>query len=426
MMKKRYVIALICTVMCLCSACKEEVSDVTIGVMPVADQVVNLASTIPEEPCVKDAVIAEDMDSAVRDFAVRLFQQNLQEKENTLISPVSVLYALGMTANGAVGETLSQMEAVLGTNINNLNPYLCTYRESLPEDERYKLSMANSIWLKDDARLEVKKDFLETNRTWYDADIYQAPFDEGTLKNINSWVNKHTDGMIEEILDEIPEDARLYLVNALAFDGEWKETYEEYQVQDASFMDWDGRKITKEFMYCEENQYLENEDTTGFIKYYKNNKYAFVALLPKEGISISEYVQSLTGEKLDLLLEQAEQIPVDTALPKFETEYDVEMSDVLKAMGMSDAFDSSKADFSNMATAANNLYVGRVLHKTNLQVGEMGTKAGAATAVEILEESAAEAPPEQERKQVCLNRPFLYLLIDCGEKLPIFMGSLIK
>ena len=267
-MKKKNVIALACAVMCLCSACKEEVPDLMIGAMPVDGQVIDLASAIQEEQCVKDAVIAEDTDSVVKDFAVRLFRQNFQEEENTLISPVSVLYALGMTANGAEGETLSQMEAVLGTDIDSLNPYLYAYKERLPEDEKYKLSMANSIWLKDDDTLEVKKDFLESNRTWYDADIYQAPFDEGTLENINSWVNKHTDGMIEEILDKIPEDARLYLINALAFAAEWKDAYDAYQVHDAFFTDENGQKIKKEFMYCEENQYLEDEDTTGFIKYH--------------------------------------------------------------------------------------------------------------------------------------------------------------
>lgn len=414
-MKSKALFILLTTLVCAVAGCGTS----------RGSQAVNLTDTVSANKGDKNVTVAADTDVEVKDFSVRLFRESYQEEQDTLISPVSILYALGMTANGADSKTLSQMEAVFGTDISNLNRYLYQYEQELPNDESYRLSMANSIWLKDDENLEVKKEFLETNRAWYDADVYQAPFDGKTLENINAWVKNHTDGKIEQILDKIPEDAVLYLINALAFDAKWSETYEAHQVRESLFTKENGQKVTKEFLYGEEYQYLEDEQTTGFIKYYKGNKYAFVALLPKEGITMEEYVQSLSGEKLDALLENTESIPVDTSLPKFEAEYEVEMSDILSSMGMTDAFSPAEADFTRMATALHNIYIGRVLHKTNLKVSEEGTEAGAATVVEMLEECAAEEGP-QERKTVYLDRPFVYLLIDCDEQLPIFIGTLMK
>ena len=155
--------------------------------------------------------------AAVADFAVRLLRASNKTGENTLISPLSVLCALAMTANGAKGETLEQMEKVLGMTTEELNLYLYSYMNSLPQGERYKLSLANSIWFTDHERFEVNQDFLQTNADYYGADIYKALFNNSTLKDINDWVKERTDDMIPNILDEIPDEAVMYLVNALAF-----------------------------------------------------------------------------------------------------------------------------------------------------------------------------------------------------------------
>ena len=175
-------------------------------------------------------------------------------------------------------------------------------------------------------------------------------------------------------------------------------------------------------MYSTENGYLEDENATGFIKYYKDRKYAFVALLPNEGITVSEYVNSLNGESLAEMLENPQAIPVNTAIPKFETEYDTDMAEFLASMGMPKAFDASKADFSALGTSsAGNIFISRVLHKTFISVGEKGTKAGAATAVEMRDECA---PGYTENKTVYLDRPFVYMLIDCENNIPFFIGTL--
>ena len=359
----------------------------------------------------------------VTDFAIRLFKASEENGKNTLISPLSVLCALAMTANGAEEETLAQMEEVLGMTTEELNLYLYSYMQNLPQGEKYKLSLANSIWFTEDERFTVNQDFLQTNANYYGADIYKAPFDKQTLKDINNWVKQNTDEMIPEILDQIPAEAIMYLVNALAFEAEWSEIYEKHQVKDGEFTKEDGTKQDVKFMYGSEGTYLEDEKATGFMKRYKGGKYAFVAMLPNEGVSVSKYIASLDGESLNALLANPQYATVHTSIPKFETEYKVEMSEILKSMGMTEAFDMYNADFEGLGTSTGgNIYISRVLHKTFISVGEKGTKAGAATIVEMKDGAAAEPT---EPKEVYLDRPFVYMLVDCENNIPFFIGTMM-
>ena len=355
---------------------------------------------------------------AVTNFGVRLFQAGFEEGVNTLISPLSVMCALSMTANGASGDTLSQMEEVLGLSTEALNTYAHTYLQQLSEDQVLKL--ANSIWFKEREGFTPNPDFLQINANYYNADIYQAPFDTKTLKAINDWVAENTDDMITNILDQIPEDAVMYLINALAFDARWKEPYKKHQVRKGTFTTHLGREQTVQMMYSDESCYLEDDHATGFIKYYKDPKYAFAALLPKEEISLSQYVQSLTGEHLTELFTNAVNTHVNAAMPKFQAEYHIEMSSLLTEMGMPNAFDERLADFSRLGTADGNLYIGRVLHKTYITLTEQGTRAAASTAVEMKEDCAIEYT---DTKTVHLTRPYLYFLIDTTTNTPFFIGT---
>jgi len=366
-----------------------------------------------------------DADSVTfTDFAVRLFQEctRSQSDGNTLISPLSVINALAMTANGARGETLSQMEELFGADLPSLCGYLHAYNQTLPSNERYRLHTADSIWIKDDESFTVEPDFLRANAEWFNADVYLAPFDGSTLKDINEWVSENTDKMIPQILDEIPDDAVMYLINALAFDAEWQSIYKDYQVRDGVFTKEDGTKQDVGMMYATEYCYLQDANAQGFLKYYSDAKYAFAALLPNEGVTLDDYVSSLTGEGLRDLLSTPEQIRTETALPKFEAEYSILLNDVLISLGVTDAFDSGSADLSGLGYSPNgNLYINRVIHKTYIAVDEKGTKAGAATAVEVNAESAAMEP--EEKRTVYLDRPFVYMIIDCKENLPVFIGT---
>lgn len=357
-------------------------------------------------------------DAAVTDFAVRLFKASEQSGKNTLISPLSVICALAMTANGAEGETLKQMENVLGMTADELNYYLYSYINNLPNGDKYKLSLANSVWFSDST---VNNEFLQTIVDYYGADAFEASFNRQTCKDINNWVKQKTDGMITDILDKIPDNAIMYLVNALAFEAEWIERYEKRDIEEGTFTKEDGTKQKAKFMYGSESIYLEDEKAIGFMKHYSGRKYAFVAMLPNEGVSVSDYVASLDGESLNALLKKPAHESVSTAIPEFETEFDIDMRDILSQMGMPRAFDRKSAEFERISKPLDGCtYIDRVIHKTFISVSENGTKAGAATVLEI----ANDCCDEIGEKKVYLNRPFVYMLIDCEKNIPFFIGTM--
>lgn len=359
-------------------------------------------------------------------LAVELFQSSVLESkdENVLISPLSIQLALAMTANGADGNTKAEMEALLGGEISleDLNEYLYSYVNNLPSAEKYKLQIANSIWFRDDeGRLQVEKDFLQKNADYYGAQAYKAAFDDQTLKDINNWVKDHTDGMIDSILDQIDEDAVMYLINALVFDAEWQHVYDKSDVYKGKFTNIGGTEKQVDMMHSEETVYLQDENAIGFMKPYSGSKYNFAVLLPNEGVDIYEYIAGLTGESLMETLSTPQLGMVMATLPKFSYEYELTMNDVLKELGMPSAFSGDTADFSKMAhSSRGNIYIGDVLHKTFISVDELGTKAGAVTKVQMNDESA----PMSEWV-VTLNRPFVYMIIDNETKLPVFIGTVM-
>lgn len=358
------------------------------------------------------------------DFAVKLFKENVSESDgNVMISPLSVMLALSMTANGAVGETKEEIEKVLGKGIpiETLNEYLKGYVESLPSDKKYKLSVANSIWFIDDEnKLRVKEDFLQKNAGYYNAQIYKAGFDADTLKDINVWVKSNTDGKIEKIIDRINSDAVMYLINAIAFEGEWNEKYEKDDISDGTFTTKNGDEKKIKMMASKEMKYIKTTNAQGFIKNYKDGKYSFAALLPNQDIGIYDYVNDLKYDELLEKVNNPEITMVRAYTPKFSCEYDVSLKEILGKMGISAAFDGGRADFSAMGEVLSgyNLCIGDVIHRTYISVDESGTKAGAATLVEMKNESAELT----EVKTVKLDRPFVYMIMDNSTGLPIFMG----
>ena len=428
-MKKKSLI-LFCSALMLTGAltgCGKNIDDASqIPIGTNGQQIVNLMYGVQAMNSESSSTVSPEATAAATDFGLRLLSGSMEEGKNTLVSPLSVLMALGMTANGADNETLEQMEEVFGMTHSELNQYLYAYTAKLPQGEKYKLTLADSIWIKDSAGLQISKDFLQANADWYDAQIYQAPFIDATKKEINNWVKRNTDGMIPEILDRIASENIMYLINALAFDAEWEQIYKTDQIHDGIFTTADGTEQKVKMMYSGESLYLEDEDASGFVKYYAGDSYAFAALLPKEGVNLADYVSSLTGERINELLSNPQETSVNAAIPKFQCQYSVELSDILKAMGMTDAFDSDSADFSLMlatessdAGMAEPIYIDRVLHKTYITLDEKGTRAGAATAVAMSGGAALE-----EKKVVHLDRPFIYMLIDCEENLPVFIGTL--
>ena len=173
-------------------------------------------------------------------------------------------------------------------------------------------------------------------------------------------------------------------------------------------------------MTSEERLYLCDENSTGFIKNYSGGKYSFAALLPNEGIDIYEYIQGLTGERLQNTFDGAQASAVKATMPKFSYEYESSLNDALKKLGMNSAFDESKADFSKMGKSSNgNIFISEVKHKTFICVDERGTKAGAVTSV-AMDNGAADP---MSMHSVKLDRPFVYMIIDNDTNLPLFIGA---
>lgn len=362
--------------------------------------------------------VQEETWAGMYDFSVKLLQSTCEEEENTLVSPMSVLSALAMTANGARGETLAQMENTLGGTVEQLNGALT----GLGQEEDSPLYLANSIWFAEGGRITPNPDFLQINADYYRAGVFEAPFDQTTVTDINRWVKEHTHGMVEEILKKIPHDTVMYLINALAFEAEWENPYQKDDVWQQAFTNQAGEVQQVSMMHSEETFYLRDDQAQGFMKYYQGGRYAFVALLPDKGNSVLDYVEGLDGQQLKALLDNPTSVPVMTTMPKFESEMEVDLREVLKEMGMDLPFDSAQADFTDLGTSPEgNLYINQVFHKAYLEVEEKGTRGGAATAVEMNTEAAPE-----EQMVVTLDRPFVYMVVDTSSMLPVFMGTVLS
>ena len=395
------------------------------------------------------APAAKEFTAAQAKFSADLLRQiqgaEEDKNKNLLISPVSVSLALGMTMNGAKGETLEEMQKVLGSDLTaeKLNQYYAGWSYQLLQPnlitvwdcdevgnmkrvdvESTPITLANAIWFRDDERMiHVPDLFLQTTADYYKAGAFKAPFDDTTVADINGWCDENTHHMIPSVIDYLPEDAVMVLANALTFEDMWAEQYEDYQVRDDIFNAANGTKRDVEMMSGSEGIYLNDGQATGFVKYYRDPRYSFAAVLPNEGVSLDEYIASLDGEKLQNLLNTKEYCEVNTKMPKFEFDYELNMNDTLKALGMPTAFLPGIADF----TGLNDLegmptWIGKVIHKTHIDLSESGTKAAAVTAV-IMEAGCAIEPDKPEPKEVTLDRPFLFMIVDNTTELPIFIGT---
>ena len=340
-----------------------------------------------------------------------------------LISPVSVLNALGMVANGAGGDTLKQLETAAGMSLNQLNDFLYTYRMSLPTAcKSCTVSLANSAWVREDFRVE--DDFLRSCVNYYGAEMYRSAFDGSLVTDLNRWVSQKTDGMIDRLLEQAPDAlTMLYLVNAACFDARWDTPYTKADLRTGQpFTAADGTRQTADYLTGTESIYLSGNNVTGFLKPYDGGKYAFVALLPDEGVTLEDYLENLTGEHLYKLITDHRSADVQVSIPKFDARSELELEEPLKDMGITDLFNVSTADLRSIGSApsGNNLYVFSVLHKTYLELDESGTRAAAATVVEA---GAGAAPPSEDVKTVTLDRPFLYMIVDTHACVPLFMGT---
>lgn len=357
--------------------------------------------------------------SGLDNFGVNLFKEALKEdlQPNVLISPLSAFMCLGMIANGAENATLAQFEAVLGSDISNVN----AFGNKLLNQTDKTVKLADSVWIKNGA-VNVEENYLKTVKEIYNAEVFRSDFNALTLKDVNNWCSNKTEGMIPEIIDEIEEDDVIYVINALFFDAKWQN--EKSQASKRVFTGFDGAQNTVEMFTSNEQIYIDFGNAQGFLKGYLGGKYSFLGILPNDGTTVYEFVEGLTGEKYFEAMSKREIAKVSTIIPEFAFDYAVNLSEPLVRMGLERAFNSD-AEFGKMGrtTAGEKLYLGYVLQKTRIELDRKGTKAAAVTIGGMKDESAPEPGKEY---LIILDRPFMFGIVDNATGFPLFLGAVTK
>lgn len=365
------------------------------------------------------------------DFAIELLKKSaaddIRSGNNAVVSPESVMFALALTENGAGGETLAEFEKLLGGDMKteDINKALNQLMTAANSDGNVKFKIANSIWVRDDEnRIRMKKEFAEINKKRFDADSFAARFDDDTLRKLNGWVSDRTDGMIQKMLEKFSDSDVAVLLNCVCFNAEWAEGYNEHQIlKDQTFRSANNGDQTCTMLCSDEGRYISDGNAEGFIKAYNGGRYAFAALLPNEGMSAADYIDTLTGEGFVKMIRESERdkYGLSVRMPEFSFDWNAHLSKALKEMGLKNAF-TAGADFKNMAeTASGQLYISEVIHKTHFELDRKGTKAAAATAV-IMNDNAVEVR-EKEMKNMVLDRPFVMAIIDTQTNIPVFIGA---
>lgn len=365
--------------------------------------------------------IDDEFASALTNFSVELFKQTAKgQNENSVISPLSAAVCLSMMTNGADGNTLAELEEVLGMDIESLNGYLYTYLSKLEDNSKIKFKSSNSMWLKDDGKLKVEQGFLESAVKYFDAEVYSAAFDIETISDINKWVEKKTDGEIKKLIEALDEDTIMCLVNALLFDAEWSEPVRESSVKSGSFYNANGSTSEVSMMHMSESYYFDCTSVMGFQKSYKSGALSFVGLLPDEGTTASELIASLDAELWSEIFDSRAYANVNVTLPMFETESKTDLRQALIDMGIRDAFSSEDADLSKLGSYESaGLYCNSVKQNATIRVNKNGTRATAATEVSL---DPTSGEPSQTNIELTFDRPFVYAIVDSQNHIPLFIG----
>ena len=383
----------------------------------------------PEE----NMIPGEEELNALSNASLNVFYNTIESGENgenVLISPASLAFAMAITENGANGETLEQMEQYVngGISIEDMNALLNYTSYKLNNAEEVEWGVANSLWFNDNGECEIENDFLKKAIEYYDAEVYKKAFDASTANEINKWVYNKTNKMIDEVIRDFSPDAMLFIVNAIAFEGEWAEEYEKNQVlENRVFTNADRSTSNCTMLSSTEDRYFTLGEGTGFIKPYKGGEYSFVGILPEEGVSPEEYIKDLVknNEDFSKAVREAEYGDVYVTMPEFTTDYGNEgMVEVYKKMGMDLPFEPGKADLKGIFTndSDSDVWIGKIIHKTHIEVDRQGTRAAAVTVVEV--DKCMAVAPASDPVVIDLDRPFVYAIVDNETGVPVFLGCM--
>lgn len=372
---------------------------------------------------------------AIKQFSASLFKSSvssMEKCENIMVSPASVFLALAMTLNGADGDTKDAILDVLKEKENDgitsemINIACRAWIADVTRTgEKTSLSIANSIWF--DNRFAPYNPFLQTNADYYSAAAHKLDFrNEESIDIINIWVNGATKGTIPKIIDSIPSDVVMYLINAIYFKSDWQIPFSQNKTFSQQFNTVTG-PVNAKFMHRTGNMsYFTGCEAEGVSLPYDDGKFAFFALLPDNGTTPQEWLakqdNKILFDNIGALMSKKTNRMVELSLPKFELSYENSLKDELSKLGMEIAFDSSRADFSQMNEShLKNLFINDVKHKTFIRVDEKGTEAAAVTSVEMGLTSII--TPDVV---IAFNRPFFYGIVDLASGVPLFIGILEK
>ncbi len=380
---------------------------------------IDLRALTPEEKLVV---------SSSNNFAFELFSQlnSTHEDDNMFISPFSVSTALSMTLNGANGETQTAMMEALELEDLSVAEVNEAYKELssmlLSMDQKVTIEVANSVWYKD--ILNIKEAFEQILLESYDAEVKSADFeDPATVNAINSWIENKTNDKIKDMLDAIPANAVMYLINAIYFKADWTYQFDKNKTADAAFHLSNGSTTQVQTMFSEgvKAGYAVDTQNTLVDIPYGNEQFSFTVVIPHDPTSINETVNLFSAEDLTSFLSDTAQNTMEVYIPKFKIEFKDLLNETLTDMGMGIAFDKERADFSNLFDENLQLFVSRVIHQSFLEVSEEGSEAAAATIVEVSLESAPSAP-----SVIRIDRPFMFFIRERHTNTILFSGKLMN
>lgn len=353
--------------------------------------------------------------------SILLFDRISEGKEQSMFSPLSLDMALGLVQSGTSGETKTEIDAYLGTDnyANYAESYMKTVRDKYNSEShggKYEnvFEIGNSFWANKD--IKFNDEYKNGISDKFGAMIENADFSdkEKTLKAVNQWCAEKTHKMIPEILSDYDENSAAFLINTVYFESGWSKEWNVYSDSKETFTKADGSAVDIPFMYNNLGTYFDNGKAEAFSAHYRNGL-EFIGILPKsEG--------DFTLESLDiptLLENRTVEYDVEAKMPRLNFESEFPLNDALKAAGIKQMFYSDKADFSVMSGEP--LYISDTLQKTKLELDEYGARAAAATALI----AAAGAYVKKETREVCLDRPFAFLIYDPNEEQIIFIGKVL-
>ena len=345
--------------------------------------------------------------------------------ENLVFSPLSIFMLLSMAADSVNGAARQEILDVIGSErlsgsygdtISKIQRLFTDGTSSEGKKEgKGSLVSANAVCVRNDLKEKVNPEYLR-NLKKYNSELFAS---ENMIGDVNAWVKNNTKGMIESIADDSMRKMVMCLLNALAFDAEWKKKYDEDDIYDSDFTNADGSISEVQMLDSKEQMYVENDRMIGFIKPYKDPEYEFMALLPKRKaksamahairfLNISELYSSMSYKK------------VIVSMPEFCCDSKLNLKEYCKELGINTLF-TDDADFS--PASRERLKVDAILHKAHVEVDRKGTKAAAVTMAGVV---CAGAAVMEEAKIVRLDRPFIYAVMHKETKLPVFVGIMNK